>query len=247
MKAVKTWMGALLVMMMLGAGAADAAEVAADIDLYSAYVWRGITLNDGLVAQPSMDVSVDGFNFNVWGNFDIDDYDNTLDDGEFSEIDLTLSYTAEAGPLSITGGCIEYLYPATEAEIVLGTREIYLDVSGEPADGFVLGVIGYYDVDEVKDYYLTPYAGYSLAMDSGVSLDFGASCGYAGKDFVRKVSGGVDSGFHEYTVYLGAGYEVGSVSLSALMGYTDTLDKDVLPEDAADVNFFGGIGMSVPF
>lgn len=79
MKAVKTWMDGLLVMMMLGAGAAGAAEVAAGGDLYSAYVWRGITLNDGLVAQPSMDVSVGGFNFNVWGNFDIDDYDDALD------------------------------------------------------------------------------------------------------------------------------------------------------------------------
>lgn len=247
MKSTTAWVSGFLVMVMMTAGTAVAAEVAGGVDLYSAYVWRGITFNDGLVVQPSMDVTAGGFNFNVWGNFDIDDYNKSLDDGEFSEIDLTLSYTVEAGPLSVTGGYIEYLFPTTDVGGAPGTREIFVDVSGEPADGFVLGVIAYYDIDEVEDYYFTPYAGYSLAMNEELTLDFGASCGYAGKDFARDVSGGTDSGFHEYTFYLGAGYQMDAVSLSALIGYTDTMDKDVLPEDAADVNFFGGIGMSYSF
>jgi hypothetical protein len=244
MKTTRAWMsGLLVIMVMMTAGTAAAAEVTGGVDLYSAYVWRGITFNDGLVVQPSMDVAAGGFNFNVWGNFDIDDYDNSLDDGEFSEIDLTLSYTVETGPLSVTGGYIEYLFPTTDAGGAPGTREIFLDVSGEPADGFILGATAYYDIDEVEDYYLTPYVGYSLAMTDEVSVDFGASCGYAGEDFAL----GGESGFHEYTAYLGAGYQMGSVSLSALLGYTDTMDKDVLPEDAADVNFFGGIGMAYSF
>lgn len=243
MKSTKAWVSGLLVMVMMTAGTAVAAEVTGGVDLYSAYVWRGITFNDGLVAQPSMDVTAGGFNFNVWGNFDIDDYDNSLDDGEFSEIDLALSYTVEAGPLSVTGGYIEYLFPTTDAGGAPGTREIFVDLSGEPADGFILGATAYYDIDEVEDYYLTPYVGYSLAINDEVSLDFGASCGYAGEDFAL----GGESGFHEYTFYLGAGYQMDSVSLSALLGYTDTMDKDVLPEEAADVNFFGGIGLSYNF
>lgn len=244
MKTTRAWMsGLLVIMVMMTAGTAVAAEVTGGVDLYSAYVWRGITFNDGLVVQPSMDVTAGGFNFNVWGNFDIDDYDNSLDDGEFSEIDLALSYTVEAGPLSVTGGYIEYLFPTTDAGGAPGTREVFVDLSGEPADGFVLGATAYYDIDEVEDYYLTPYVGYSLAMNDEVSLDFGASCGYAGEDSAL----GGESGFHEYTVYLGAGYQMEAVSFSALLGYTDTMDKDVLPEAAADVNFFGGIGMAYSF
>lgn len=244
MKTTRAWVsGLLMIMVMMTYGTAVAAEVTGGVDLYSAYVWRGITFNDGLVAQPSMDVTAGGFNFNVWGNFDIDDYDNSLDDGEFSEIDLALSYTVEAGPLSVTGGYIEYLFPTTDAGGAPGTREIFVDLSGEPADGFILGATAYYDIDEVEDYYLTPYVGYSLAINDEVSLDFGASCGYAGEDFAL----GGESGFHEYTFYLGAGYQMDSVSLSALLGYTDTMDKDVLPEEAADVNFFGGIGLSYNF
>jgi hypothetical protein len=245
LKAIKAWIGGFLVMMVFGAGMAGAADVVAGVGLNSAYIWRGITFNDGLVAQPSMDVTAGGFGFNVWGNFDIEDYDGSLEKGEFSEIDLTLSYTAGTGPLSVTGGFIEYLFPTTESGGGLGTREFFLDISSEPLDGFVLGVTGYYDVDEVEDYYITPYVGYTLPVSNAVSMDLGASCGYAGKDFSRLVSGGTDSGFHEYTVTLGAGYSVGSVSLSALVGYTDTLDKDVLPEEAVDVNFFGGFGFSI--
>jgi hypothetical protein len=239
LKAIKTFMGGFLMIMAFGSGTAGAADVTAGVDVNSAYIWRGITFNDGLVAQPYMDVTAGGFNFNVWGNFDMDDYDGSLEKWEFSEIDLTLSYTLDAGPLSITGGFIEYLFPTTEAGGSPGTREVFVDLSMAPLDGFVLGITGYYDVDEVEDYYITPYIGYSLPLGSALSVDLGASCGYVGKDF------GMDSGFHEYTLTLGAGYEVGSVSLNALVGYTDTLDKDVLPEEAVDVNLFGGVGISI--
>jgi hypothetical protein len=245
LKAIKAWIGGFLMVMVLGAGMAGAADVVAGVDLNSAYIWRGITFNDGLVAQPSMDVTAGGFNFNVWGNFDMDDYDDRLEKWEFSEIDLTLSYTVGTGPIAITGGFIEYLFPTTEAGGGLGTREFFLDFSAEPLDGFVLGVTGFYDVDEVEDYYISPYVGYTLSVGDAVSMDLGASCGYVGKDFAQKISGGTDSGFHEYTVTLGAGYTVGSALLSVLVGYTDTLDKDVLPEEAADVNVFGGFGISI--
>jgi len=55
-----------------------AADVTAAVDVNSAYVWRGQTFNDGMVAQPSVDVASGGFGFNVWGNIDIDDYYSTL-------------------------------------------------------------------------------------------------------------------------------------------------------------------------
>ena len=58
----------------LCAGLAQAADVSAALDLNSAYMWRGLTFNDGLVAQPSIDVAAPhGIGINVWGNFDIDD------------------------------------------------------------------------------------------------------------------------------------------------------------------------------
>ena len=91
---------------------AYAADVTGGVDFASAYVWRGITFNDGMVAQPYLDVASAGFGINIWGNMDIDDYDNTLDSGEFSELDLTLSYGFSLDPVDVRLGYIEYLFPA---------------------------------------------------------------------------------------------------------------------------------------
>lgn len=228
--------------MLMSTGVALAADVTAAVDVNSAYVWRGITFNDGVVVQPSIDVAAGNFGINVWGNLDADDYDDTLDSGEFSEIDLTMTYGIEAGPVGLTAGYIEYLFPTTEAGGALGTREVFLDASLAPADGISTGITAYYDFDEVEDYYLNVYMGYGMAMDSGLSIDFGASAGYAGDD----VSADGNAGFHEYTLTLGMGYEISEmISVSATLGYTDAIDDDVLPEQ--DVDVFGGAGVAFAF
>ena len=51
MKISKPLMGVLLSVMMLSAGTAAAADVTTAVDVNSAYVWRGITFNDGVVVQ----------------------------------------------------------------------------------------------------------------------------------------------------------------------------------------------------
>ncbi len=242
MKLRKTMMLVFLAAMVMSAGSAFGADVTTAIDVNSAYVWRGITFNDGMVVQPSVDVVAGNFGLNVWGNLDADDYGDTLDSGEFSEIDLTLTYAVAAGPVGLTLGYIEYLFPTTDVGGGLGTREIFLDASLEPADGVSTGITGYYDIDEVEDYYLNVYMGYGMAMDSGLSIDFGASAGYAGDD----VSADGEAGFHEYTLTVGAGYEINEmVSVSATLGYTDAIDDDVLPEQDTDV--FGGAGIAFAF
>ena len=100
---------ALATLVPLGAaGQAAAATATATLATNSAYVWRGLTFNDGLVLQPSLDVSTGGFAVNVWGNLDIDDYNGAVDDGEFSEVDLTASYTWKLGPVDASLGAIEH-------------------------------------------------------------------------------------------------------------------------------------------
>jgi len=79
-------------------------------------------------------------------------------------------------------------------------------------------------------------------LDSGIGFDIGASAGYAGED----AAPGGESGFQEYTITMGLGYEInGMVSVSAIWGYTDAIDDDVLPEQ--DVDFFGGGGIAFAF
>ena len=248
MKLRKTTMMIFLAAVLMIAGTSFGADVTTAIDVNSAYIWRGQTFNDGVVVQPSVDVAAGNFGFNVWGNLDADDYDDQVDSGEFSEIDLTLTYAIESGPVGLTAGYIEYLFPTTEMGGGEGTRELFLDASMEPADGLSLGITAYYDVDEVEEYYLNPYIGYSIALEDGLGIDLGASVGYVGDDF----SADGDAGFNEYNLTLGLGYDINDMtSVSATLGYTDAIDDDVLPDvdddGLQDVNFYGGVGIAFAF
>jgi len=245
MKAIKTTVFLFLAGLLMVSGTAIAADVTTAVDVNSAYVWRGITFNDGVVVQPSVNIASGGFGLNVWGNLDVDDYDNTLDSGEFSEVDLTMSYSVEAGPVGLTAGYIEYLFPTTEAGGAEGTREVYLDAKVKPAGGFSIGATSYYDFDEVDDYYLNPYLGYGVKMDSGLGVDLRAGAGYAGEDFA-KAYGGAESGFFDYNLSMKLSYSINdNVSVSGTLAYADAIDNDVLPEQ--DVNLYGGAGVAVTF
>ncbi len=241
MKLRKTVMMIFLAAVLMSAGTAFGADVTAAVDVNSAYVWRGSTFNDGVVIQPSLDVAEGGFGLNVWGNLDVDDYDDTLDSGEFSEIDLTMTYAIEAGPVGLTGGYIEYLFPTTDVGGAEGTREIFIDAAIEPVDSFSLGVTTYYDIDEVEDYYVNVYVGYGFALSCGLGIDLGASAGYVGDDF----SADGDAGFNDYNLTLGLGYDINDmVSVSASLAYTDAIDDDVL---ITDTTFYGGAGVAFAF
>jgi hypothetical protein len=232
----------ILFSVIIGNISAMAADAKVAMDLNSAYVWRGITYNDGMVLQPSVDVAKAGFDVNVWGNIDMDDYNNTLDSGEFSEVDLTLSYGFDLDPVSISTGYVEYLYPAGGK----GTREVFVSLGKDLYKGLNAKAVVYYDFDEYKGAYFNFGLGYNVPVNDVFSLDFGASAGYMGND----VSVGGESGFNEYQLSVGGTYAATkALSISGKINYTDAIDKDVLPEGpyGQDVNCFGGISVAYAF
>ena len=240
-------MGILAMAMVLGfIQSASAADATVAMDLNSAYVWRGITFNDGLVLQPSIDVSKGGFGLNVWGNMDLDDYDNSLESGEFSEIDLTLSYAFDLEPVGVTIGLIEYLFPGTDEDEdqIEGTREIFLSLGMDLFEGLGAGLDIYYDFDEVEEYYISLSLGYSVALSETTSLDFGAAAGYAGEEY--DADGADDAGFHDYLLSIGLSYAATeSLSMGASINYTNSFDDDMLPDQ--DTDFFGGVSIAYTF
>ena len=245
MKAGKARAFVFLAGMLMVSGTAFAADVTTAVDVNSAYVWRGITFNDEVVVQPSLDVTSGGFGLNVWGNLDVGDYNNTLDSGKFSEVDLTARYSLQAGPICLTGGYIEYLFPTTDSGGAEATREFFLDASVKPLDGVTTGLASYYDVGQIHSYYLNPYVGYGMDIGSGVHMNLRAAAGYAGKDFVTAY-GGQQSGFFDYNLSLALGYSIAkNVSVTGRLGYADSINRNVLPEQ--DVNFYGGVGAAVTF
>ena len=237
----------VLVLSLAIVSGTSAADATFGGDFNSAYIWRGMTFNDGLVFQPSIDVSHKGFGINIWGNLDIDDYNDTLNSGEFSEIDMTLSYSFDIQKLSVSLGYIEYVFSAG----VEGTREVFVSLGLDIYKGLTAGLNLYYDVDEIDDIYATATLGYSLPIGEKFTLDLQALAGYAGKDFARAY-GGTDGGFNEYVFSATGTYTIiENLSVSAYLNYTGAIDDDVLPDvnsgGLQDVDFFGGVGIYYSF
>ena len=233
-----------VLILLVATAPAWSADATAALDMNSAYVWRGITFNDGLVAQPSMDVTAGNFGFNVWGNFDIADYDDNLDANNFSEIDLTLSYSLTVWKLDLGAGLIEYVFPAGGQ----GTREIYISASMPIIAGLSAGVDLYYDVDEFHGLYAIANIGYALNITEKIGLEAGASAAYA----TEEVSAGGKSGLDDYLLSLSASYAfTDALSVGAGLHYVGSLDKDVLPDGkygtGLDTQFYGGINIAYSF
>jgi uncharacterized protein (TIGR02001 family) len=222
-----------------------AAEVTATyaLDFASAYVWRGITVTDGVVFQPSITISHgSGFAFNTWGNWDITD-DNDLE-SEFIEVDLTPSYTFQTdSDFTATVGLIEYLFP-NSGGFDDATTEAWVSLGWNGTITPVLAV--YYDFDAVEDFYAN--LGLTWATEVATNTQFKAAiaAGYAGDDFASFYAGGTDDGFFDGRATLTLAYAPdGKWGIAGYVAYSDTLDEDVLPEQ--EVDFFGGISFSRSF
>lgn len=240
-KRLITWLAAGMTALAATAAAAgenSSATLAADF--VSAYVWRGITLNDGPVFQPSVEVRYAGFGVNVWGNLDIDDYHGALESGEFSEIDFTLSYSAGLGAFDLEAGYIEYTFPGGE---IWADRELYLDGGLDLGGGVSLGAAVFYNTD-VRGIYAAFGLGYKMAVTPTFGMEASVSVGAAQKRMIKFMADGRRGGWHDINLSLGASYDLGGgAGLSAFATYVESLDTGVLPRQG--VNFLGGIGISL--
>ena len=99
-------------------------EIGAQLDLFSSYVWRGVTLTNKPVLQPDVWVSFPAGNASItaggWANIDIGKYDDPDDDisesgglsaFNFAEFNPYAEVSFGTGKATLTGGIIGYIYP----------------------------------------------------------------------------------------------------------------------------------------
>jgi hypothetical protein len=227
------------------AAAARGTEATVSLDIFSAYVWRGITLNEGTVMQPSIDVALPGgFGVNVWGNFDIADSGGALNDGEFSELDVTVSYSLSAGSFDLAAGFIQYTFPQQPGPDASDTMEIYVSASRSTACGAAFGLDVYYDIDQVEDFYASASLSYSRAIAGRLTGEVNGSAGYAGGGWTA--SG--NPGAFDYSIALVLTLPVNEIlSVGASAAFVGSLDDDTLSDDMVDRTFLCGANISGSF
>jgi len=236
---------AWLLLAALALSAPAAADVTATyaLDFASAYVWRGISVTDGAVFQPSITIAhSSGFAFNTWGNWDITD-DNDLE-SDFIEVDLTPSYTFPSETnLTATVGLIEYLFP-NSGGFDDATTEAFVSLGWAGTVSPVLAV--YYDFDAVDDVYANLGVSFSDEIATDTTWKLALTAGYAGEDFASFYAGGTDGGFFDGRATFTLAYAPeGKWGIAGYAAYSDTLDDDVLPDQ--EVDFFGGVSFSRSF
>jgi uncharacterized protein (TIGR02001 family) len=215
--------------------AATALTVSAgvDIDIVSAYVWRGVTINDEVNVQPGFETTIFGEAVTVgtWANF------NT-DTSEFDEIDYYLGYSLPLGedsPVSADIVYTEYTYPGAEGD---ADREFGLVLGHEAGDlGIELGI--YYGVDGAakKTLYIELGLGYSVPVAENISLDLGAVLHYWNPD-----EG--DSGFNAATFSAALGVVIPEIELPISFGLSYVLEIDDKVAEV-DEDLFFTIGFSL--
>ncbi|MBA3522350.1 MAG: hypothetical protein H0T90_07615 [Gemmatimonadales bacterium] len=113
-------LGAVLLIIGLSAAGRPVqaqAEVGADLGLFSAYVWRGVSLTNKPVAQPAVYLTIPAGNASValggWANVELGRYDDPLDDFsqsggvssfDLSEFDPYAEISFPVGIATLTGG-----------------------------------------------------------------------------------------------------------------------------------------------
>ncbi|MCK7468357.1 MAG: hypothetical protein MZU91_09745 [Desulfosudis oleivorans] len=154
-------------------------EVAASI--LSAYIWRGQELTrHSVVIQPSVTASYKGFTANLWGNIDTKPYaaGNQSYSSNFTETDVTLSYSRKFGMVQAGAGYIYYGLSATTpgGTDLLDSQEIFVTLGLDTILAPTLTV--YKEIDHYHQWYATLGVSHTFALHEKIGLKLAAQVSY---------------------------------------------------------------------
>ncbi|PKN52037.1 MAG: hypothetical protein CVU55_08245 [Deltaproteobacteria bacterium HGW-Deltaproteobacteria-13] len=154
-------------------------EVAASV--FSAYIWRGQELTrHSAVIQPSITASYKGFTANVWGNLDTRPYGaaDQKYSSNFTETDVTLSYSRKFGIVQAGAGYIYYSLaaPAPGGADLPDSQEIFVSLGLDTILTPTLTV--YKEIDHYRQWYATFGISHTFALHEKAGLKLAATASY---------------------------------------------------------------------
>ncbi len=274
MRRAKAGGAVVCVAVMLGGGVPARAQATfgVDLDLFSSYVWRGLTLTNKPVAEPGLWVSFPAGNASItvggWANIDLGQYDDIDDDisesggtssFNLSEFDPYAEISFPAGKATLTGGVLGYIYPNDLDDAPNGgldseanTLEVYGKLGFDVPLSPELSV--YYDVDKIKGAYIEANLGHSIAAGEAVSIDLGAAAGFsAGQgipdDLLSDESFNfAEDGFTHLDLSAGVPFAAGAISITPVIHVViagDDFTKVTSPSNIdSDTKLWGGVSLS---
>lgn len=197
---------------IMGAGVASA-EVSANVNLTTDYVFRGVSLSDNDPAiQGGFDWSSDLFYAGVWGS--------SLPEG--TEIDLYAGYTPTLGAVTFDLGVIGYFYPgAQDDDEEFDYFELLLGASTPITEQFTVGGAIYYTDENYGETGEAIYYEINAAYALSDALEFSGAFGNQSIEDADGEDGGLVTEESDYNTWnLGATYAFHGFSLD--FRYHDT-------------------------
>lgn len=202
------------------------AEFHFQADVISRYIWRGFDLNPYKkpVFQPSMlyEFGNSGLSLNLWMSF-------SFANKELNETDLTLTYARKLSEqFSLEAGLIHYgWYFAPNFRFEDDTsHEVFARV-GMPEIVLQPAITIFYDFTNGDGFYVLLETGYSFEPLKFLEIDFSASLGYNGGQWLAE---GVDPGFSDLNIGLSLAYAWNEFRIIPFANYTfvllDAIGKD---------------------
>jgi len=154
-------------------------EIAASI--LSAYIWRGQELSrQSVVIQPSATVSYRGFTANIWGNLDTRPYaaGDQKYSSNYTETDVTLSYSRKFGIFQVGGGYIYYGLASLTPNGTdpLDSQELFVSVGLDTLLAPTLTV--YKEIDHYHQWYATLGVSHTFALHEKIGLKLAGNVSY---------------------------------------------------------------------
>jgi hypothetical protein len=243
--------------------------IGADLNFFSSYVWRGLSLTNKPVFEPDLYLTIPAGNASItlggWANIDLGKYDNLANDisesggsssFNFAEFDWWGEVGYPVGKATLTGGVTGYIYP-NDANAPNGfglitkafnTVEVYGKAAFDVPLSPKLSI--YYDVDKVKGAYFEGSVAHSLQASEKVAVNLGALAGFnagQGIDAGDPSFNFADDGFTHLDLSAGVPFEAGAVSITPVLHLIvagDDRTKVTSPTKTHDAKLWGGVTIS---
>jgi hypothetical protein len=203
---------------------------------FTDYMFRGFTMYDGAVVQPSIKASYDlkelgSVSASAWSSIVAE---SNRKANSFTEVDYTLSWTKQFGDISVSLGHIWYTYPYDKADVFPATEEFFGSVAYNTLLTPTLTVYHDYDAFDAQYYELgLSHRIESAALGEGFNVTPFAALGFASN--AEKVYH--DDGLVQVTTGVSSELHLGDIVVTPSLNYTFESDQNLVNNFWSGVNF----------
>ncbi|SMF76258.1 TorF family putative porin [Pseudobacteriovorax antillogorgiicola] len=203
-------------------------ETSASVDVVSAYIFRGATLNKGAAVQPGVEMAIGGATIGVWGSQAMDAEETETE----QEVDVYASYDIDLSGATLTFGAVEYIYPGEDID---NDREVSIGIGFDtflsPSIAVNYGIGGAVEETSYTEFGIEE----GVFEEGDFSASLGAAVGYLDPE-------GGTAGFSHTQLIASASFSMISASLNYFLEMDDEVQSF---EDAEE--FYVSVGTAYAF